>query len=609
MKKILLSFTAFLFVLITISQSQFELYSLSICKAGSQEVIKKEILPLNPEAKFIDYDSLNMNYTGSWSLGPSNCIISSPTGDTVFIGSGAGVIILDATDPYNPIKLSEVHARALVDYIHYSPEEGRLYLAAYFSGLEIWDVSDILNPFRLSRIGTSGLPRGGVYARKTSPTEDTYAYLVTVADGIDVCSVNDQGSPSFVGNQSFTSQWVTNSAGLDNSLYLAAGSGGAIAVDLSQPPPNMNSIFTVYGNATSVAVNENQLNVVNYSSGLKIYDFTELPPTSLGELVIEGYPYRIALADNYAYISNSTTNPGGGIDIVDIGDPSSPFLAGYYESPQTHIAGNQDAIFATGGMGGCLLLDATDPENPQYATQYKIPGWVNDIAVHYDYAYTGSNGFRVFNVSDKSHPVQIGYNDIEGDLVKLSGNKAVYCPKNMSSGNKVNIMDISDPTNPFKLGHYSPPAMTYDLDVKGNYAFVACWWDGIRIIDFSNPENPVLADHLMGWSNGAIPGEEFIYCQALDVEGNYLYAIDYGPFPEDDSKGLYIFDITDPANPELVKRLTEIEGTVHDIEVSDGYAYLADNLGGLVVVSVVDPLAPSQIAYLQLSDAARAVDV
>jgi len=609
MKKTFLSFLSVFIVLMAFSQSHFELQSVSIYKAGSQEAIKKVIPPLNPVAKFIDFDSLNMSYAGSWSLGPSQCIASSPTGDTVFIGAGAGVIIMDATDPYNPIKLSEVHARALVDAIHYSPEEGRLYLAAYHSGLEIWDVSDIQNPFRISRIGTSGLPRGGVYVRK-SPTEDTYAYLVTVADGIDVFSINDQGYPSFVGNQSFTSQWVWNSVGSGDSLFLAAGSGGTIAVDLSLPPPNMNSSFTIPGHATSIAVNENQLNVVSYSSGLKIYDFTNIPATLMGELVIEGNPYRLALAENNAYISNSTNNTGGGIDIVDISDPSSPFLAGFYDSPQTYIAGNQDAVYATGGLGGCLMLDVTDPENPQYAAQYKLPGWTTDIAIQGDYAYTGSKGFRVFDVSDKSHPVQVGYTDTDASHVKVNGDKAVYC-QDLSSQNKVFIMDISDPTNPTELGHYQAPVMTQDLDLKGNYAFVACWWDGIRIIDYSDPENPVLANHLMGWVNGAIPGEEFIYCGTLDVEGDYLYAVDYGPFPEDDSKGLYIFDISDPANPELVTRYTDIdEGTFRDIEVSNGYAYMTDReSGSLVVVSVVDPLFPLQIASLPLGDVASAVDV
>jgi hypothetical protein len=609
MKKILLSVLSVFIVLVAFSQSQFELQSVSIYKAGSQEAIKKVIPPLNPVAKFIDFDSLNMSYAGSWSFGPSNCIASSPTGDTVFIGSGGGVIIMDATDPYNPVKLSEVHARALVDYLHYSPEEGRLYLAAYHSGLEIWDVSDIQNPFRISRIGTSGLPRGGVYAKKPSPPEGTYVYLVTVADGIDVFSINDQGYPSFVGNQSFTSQWVFNSVGSGNSLYLAAGSGGAIGVDLSQPPPNMNSSFTIPGNAKGIAVNENQLNVVNNNSGLKIYDFTEVPATLLGELIIEGNPYRIALAENNAYVSNSTNSTGGGIDIVDISDPSSPFLTGFYDSPQTYIAGSQDAVYATGGSGGCLMLDVTDPENPQYAAEYKLPGWTTDIAIQGDYAYIGSKGFRVFDVSDKSHPVQVGYTDTDASHVKVNGDKAVYC-QDLSSQNKVFIMDISDPTNTTELGHYLCPAMAQDLDLKGNYAFVACWWDGIRIIDYSDPENPVLANHLMGWVNGAIPGEEFIYCGTLDVEGDYLYAVDYGPFPEDDSRGLYIFDISDPANPELVLRYADIdEGTLRDIEVSNGYAYMTSEGGALVVVSVVDPLFPSQIAYLQLEDVAKAVDV
>jgi len=609
MKKVLLSSIFFLIVFLVFSQKNYEIFEHPVTKAGRTELIYKEVPRGNFEPKSLAYDSLNMNWTGSWSLGQSFYISASSTGDTVFIGSGAGVIIMDASDPYNPVVLSEVHARALVDAIHYNATEQRLYLAAYFAGLEIWDVSDIQNPQKLSSIGTSGLPRGGVFTRKASPSEETHAYLTTVADGIDVFSIDDNGIPTFVGNQWYTSQLVWTSYGYEDHIFIAAGSGGTLAVDLTQLPPNMNSDFTVYGNSTSVAVQENQLFVVNYSSGLKIHDISSIPATLIGELTLEGYPYRIALTDNLAYIANSTTNNGGGINIIDISDPTIPTASSLVNSPQTYISGNENTIYATGGAEGCIMIDATDPENPVIASETKLPISCNDIAVKGNYAYTGSNGFRVFDVTDKSKPVQVGYSDTDGSLVKLYGNYAIFCPKSMGSGNKVNIMDVSDPNNPVKVGQYNAPVMTYDLATKGQFAYVACWWDGIRVVDFSDPSSPSLTSHKMGWVNGGIPGEEWMYCQALDTEGDYLYAIDYGPFPDEDTRGLYVFDISDPSNPELIKRAALEEGSYYDIDVYGDYACLADNMGGLAVFSVMDPTNPTQLSYLQLGDAAWAVDM
>lgn len=606
MKKFLLSFIAFLLVLGANSQNTFELQKISISKAGSQEIIHKTILPHNLQTKVDDYDSLNMSFTGSWSLGQSFCIAKSPTGDTIFIGVGAGVIIMDVTDPYNPIKLSEIHARALVDDICYDPIEERIYLAAYFSGLEIWDVSDILLPVRNSRIAVNGLPRSGIYEKWNG--SELFCILATVADGVQMFNVSEPNNPTFVGSFP-VSNLVWSSAFYENTLFLGQSNSGTKILNGFDAIPAISQYGTINTPTTGLYVTESLAYITNSSSGLKIYEWQEQPAVLAGQLPITGYPYNIDGAGDYCYIANSTTNPGGGIDIVNISDTALPVLAGYYNSPQTFITGNDDAIFATGGMGGCVMLDVTDKENPLMASQYNLPGSVNDIAVEGDYAYTGSNGFRVFDVSDKSNPIQVGFNDTEGTLVKIYSNTVVYCPKSMGSNNKVNIMDVSDKENPVKIGYYNAPVMTFDLDLKGYYAFVACWWDGIRVVDYSNPENPVLASHFMGWANGAIPGEEYLYCQALDIEGNYLYAIDYGPFSAEDTKGLYIFDITDPENPGFVTRLTDIDGTIYDIEVSNGYAYLADNMGGFVVVSVVDPLFPSQIAYLPLGDAAWAVDV
>ena len=170
-------------------------------------------------------------------------------------------------------------------------------------------------------------------------------------------------------------------------------------------------------------------------------------------------------------------------------------------------------------------------------------------------------------------------------------------------------MDISDPANPEYIAHYMAPVMTYDISLKGNYAFIACWWDGFRVVDFSNPESPVLAAHKMGWINGGIPGVEWCYVQALDVEGNYLYVVDYGPFEDEDTKGVYIFDITDPANPIFISRLPNYTGKAYDINASGGYAYLADSEAGFGVINVSDPANATEVAYLPLGDVAWAVDV
>lgn len=591
------------------SQIPYELAARHKVQAGSMEVITEPLNPGGNSAKIPDFDSLNMSFSGNWGFGQSFSVACSPSGDTVFVGAGAGIMIFDATDPYNPVLISEIRSRALVDGCSYDPLSKRLYVAAYFSGLEIWDLTDIAHPQMMGRAPTTGLARGGVHFKDNLPTMDKYAYLVNVAEGVDIFSVNDPTDPVLLDTYNITgSQLVWNSFKQGDTLYLASGAGGTRAVDLTSTPALTNP-FNISAVSTSLNVLGTTAYIVNSSFGLRIYNFSTLPPSMVGQVAQSGFPYTISVFDNHAYIANSTTNTGGGVNIFDVTNASSPQHIVDYTGYQTYIAGGNHKVYSTGGIEGCLFFDMTEPSSPVVAAVQPLPYSVWDLAVSGNYVYLGSNGFRVFDISDKSHPVQVGYNETMSDLVEVSGDIAVYCPESMGSNNYVNFMDISDPENPEFLGHYLAPVMTNDIDLKGNYAFIACWWDGFRVIDFSNPENPALVAHEMGWVNGGIPGEEWCYVQALDAEGDYLYLLDYGPFETDDTKGVYAFDITDPENPVYISRFENYTGTGYDIKASGGYAYLADNAAGFNVIGVQDPANMTEVAHLPLGDAANALDV
>ena len=129
------------------------------------------------------------------------------------------------------------------------------------------------------------------------------------------------------------------------------------------------------------------------------------------------------------------------------------------------------------------------------------------------------------------------------------------------------------------------------------------------IIDISDPSNPTYVTKEFNWNSNAIPGEEWCYVSDLDVEGDYLYIIDYKPFEDDDTKGLYVFDISDVDNPVLVKRYQQQSQKSWRIKVQGGYVYLADGYGGLEIIDVTNPTAPETVAYLELMDVAYNLDI
>jgi len=555
-----------------------------------------------PVLRELDYDSLKMEFTGNWPYGQSFSVSSSSTGDTVFFGSGGGVLIVDASDPYNPILLSEVRARALIDHTYYDAASGLLFLAAYFSGVEIWDVSDILNPVRLSRIPLNSYPRGGIYAR------DGILYIVTVADGMYMADVSNPSNPSIISHQTVSGSLVWTSSFDGDYAYLSQGSSGLKIIDISDPyNPFQETTFST--NATGLQVVDGTGYIVTSNFGLYIYDFSDLGSIiQISELPLDGNPNRLAKSGDYLYIANSTSNPGGGINTIDISDPVNPSLVTTIDPPETFISGSGQVIAASGNSSGFLLLDISDPANPLYASEMNTAWSMVDIYGSGDYAYTGSNGFRVFDMSDPSYPEQIGFDETQGALVETAGDIAIYIPQSMTANNHVNAMDISDPANPELLDYYNSPAMTYGLALTDHYAFIACWWDGFRVVDFEDPNDLSLASHDFGWTSGAEPGVEWCYVQALDIYGDYLYVLDYGPFETEDTKGLYIWDISTPDNPQLLHRFADYLSKGHDLKVWGNYAYISDKEGGLEVVDVTDPMSPATVGYVTLPDVAWGLD-
>lgn len=614
MKKIYLLFTLLFTSLILSAQVQ------QITRSGSLEIIERTIEAPGQSCyslydllnhgywdpdRMLDYDSLNMMFRGNWPLGQSFSTTYSGMDDIFLLGSGAGVIVVDASNPENPEEISMIRARALVDASYYDPETQRLYLGAYFSGVEIWDVSDFENPARLARIPTTSYPRGGVFA------EGDLLYVITVADGVYIYDISDINNIIETGHYPIpSSNLVWNSAMSGELIFCACGTGGCRIIDISDPYDPQ--IAGIVGGATSgVWVENNLLYTVSSSLGLKIHDVSDPGAVNtLGDLSLEGYPSRVCASDNYAYVANSTSNPGGGVQVVDVSDPENPVLAGAYSGFASYIAMSGQTVVTTGGGSGCTFLDVSDPASPQMIHHMKLPWSMNELYVSGDLGFTGSNGFRVFDISDKSAPEQIGYHETAGSLVAVSGETAVYIPKSMGGNNPVNIMDVSDPENPVKRGTYMAPVMTYDIDLVDQYAFIACWWDGFRVVDFSDPDNPALAAHEFGWVNSnSIPGVDYCFVQALDTHGDVLYLIDYKPFEDEDTKGLYAFDISDPQNPEFISRYAELTAAGYDLEVQDGYAYVADKNGGFEVIDVSDPANMQSLSYTYLPDVGYAVDV
>jgi len=179
-----------------------------------------------------------------------------------------------------------------------------------------------------------------------------------------------------------------------------------------------------------------------------------------------------------------------------------------------------------------------------------------------------------------------------GVNVRVAGDQAFLA--NYWDG--LRIVDISDPTRPTELGHGPPeyPA-AHELynDVKlvdaggRRYALMASNKAGVVVWDVTTPGAPVIAAHF-----GLAPVGEPSNVHTIFVDGQraYLANIDLG---------LEIWDIADPAAPVALGRFAPAAAPagafLHDLYVAGDRAYLDYWSAGMVVVDVA---APAQVREL-----------
>jgi hypothetical protein len=183
------------------------------------------------------------------------------------------------------------------------------------------------------------------------------------------------------------------------------------------------------------------------------------------------------------------------------------------------------------------------------------------VAVAGNYAYVANtgDGLRIYDVSDRAHPIGVGHTNNGG----VASGVAVV-------GNHV------------FLANYLDGFRTYD--VAGNYAYVANNNhgpddDGLSVYDISDLTNPLSIGHAtIPSAGGSVP-----HGRGVAVSGKYVYlATEYG--------GLHLYDVSNPAIPKHVGSAND-GGAAWASAAIGNYAYVANFTDGLRSYSLLPALS------------------
>ncbi len=236
------------------------------------------------------------------------------------------------------------------------------------------------------------------------------------------------------------------------------------------------------------------------------------------------------------------------------------------------------------GENGLVIINVSDPLNPSFAGNYIHPphapsvagaydtaGFAQGIAVAGGYAYLadGTNGLVIIDVSNPSNPFRLGGYDTTGDAqaVAIRGDYA-YIADGTNGLVTLNVVDRASPvfvTDEYRLGWDF-----HEINIRGQYAYVAGKQLVIRF-DLANPTAPAPVNSRAFTQHNVVS----VYC-----DGNNVYAA------VDDGE---------------VKILTTTMGYVKyyetiqppkDVFVLGGTLYVATGEGGLEIVTVSNPANP-----------------
>ncbi len=214
---------------------------------------------------------------------------------------------------------------------------------------------------------------------------------------------------------------------------------------------------------------------------------------------------------HYAYIVSEAS--GSKLQIVDLQYlPDSAHLVttwGYGSYTHTHsISQNGPYLYLNGGNsaanGGITIVNITDPINPvkmgQWTTLYAHDTRILNDTIWASNIYTGQTS--IINATNKSSPTTVRtwqsypQSTISTHNCAITGDRKYILTTNEvdTPPGQLNVWNIQDLNNITFVTQWQPTNLTttivHNVEIYGNYAVIAHYSAGIRIVDISNPAVP-----------------------------------------------------------------------------------------------------------------------
>lgn len=299
-----------------------------------------------------------------------------------------------------------------------------------------------------------------------------------------------------------------------------------------------------------------------------------LMPENIQDIAVEG---------NYAYVALYNHE----LRVVDISDPQAPAMVGSCDllggAEFSHVAVVGNYVYAVGFRSSLYVINVTEASAPVIVAHLEPPDWSeysSELIVAAPYLYIGDSqsGLQIVDISDPTDPRRVALYHAPGDDIRdlvLQGN-LLYVANGIKG---LRVLDLSTPAAPQEIGRYWPLGVVNRINLSGDLALIQmednAQWQGV---DVSNPAQP----RRVG------PMDLFKGAWDILVVEKRVYA--FGSYGRDDS--LTLIDISVPDAPQTRGRY----GKPFDISqavYASGHLFAIWSAGQrLSVFDVSDPVSP-----------------
>ncbi len=249
--------------------------------------------------------------------------------------------------------------------------------------------------------------------------------------------------------------------------------------------------------------------------------------------------------------------------IIDVTDPANPdfvsLIDEYSHSVQTRTVGSTTELYLATYTEEIPRYDVTNPLTPVRTGSVFLPGetvsGIHDLTVYGDRIYANNTdaGMVAVDVSSGlATPVEVGRlrsayshaswaGTVAGRELVLHGDEGMTGTADLGAFLRILDGDPASPTYLTELGRYQgrPDVGIHNFEVHGTRAYIAYYQDGVRVVDLTDPTDPVEVAHYNTWDVARAPGGPFEGAVGIRKVGDLIYVAD-------DLRGLLILRETAP---------------------------------------------------------------